>query len=146
MKKVIENKVFFETIIDSLNHKESVSFIVKGNSMKPFLLDQKTEVFLRQKDQYQKKDICLFKKNNQYILHRLIKIQANTYIFRGDHLYQKEYVQAKDILAYVYQFKNHHLVKTNHWYYRLKVNLYLTYKTAKNVLRKIYRGVFHGNK
>jgi hypothetical protein len=114
--------------------------------MKPFLLDQKTEVYLRKKETYRKRDICLFKKNNQYFLHRLIKIDNDTYIFRGDYLYKKERVQESDVLAYVYKFQHHgKTIKTNHWFYRLKVNFYLIYKSLKNVLRHIYRGVFHGS-
>ena len=146
MKKVIENKVFFKTIADSLNKHESVSFIVKGQSMKPFLINQKSEVFIQKKDCYAKKDICLFIKNNQYYLHRLIKIKNGRYVFRGDHLYKKEVVQEKDILGYVYQFEHfNQRIQTNHWIYRLKVNGYLMFKSIKILLRKIYRGVFHGN-
>lgn len=144
-RKVIENKVFFQTITDTLSDKASVSFIVKGKSMMPFLHDQETEVFCKKKNRYQVNDICLFNIKDQYFLHRLIKIKGDQYFFRGDHLYTYEIVGEDQILAYVYQFQHKDkMIICKNRIYRFKVFIYLKFKAIKMFLRHIYRGVFHG--
>lgn len=147
MHKVIENKAFFKTIADSLKEKESVSFKVKGKSMNPFFIDQETEVFVKEKDNYKPFDICLFELKGRFILHRLLKINHNQYIFRGDRLYQLETVEASNILGYVYQFKNNEkAILVENVSYQVKVRIYLAYKAIKMFIRKIYRGLFYGRK
>jgi len=145
MKKVFNNQDFFDTIIDVLNHEESVSFFVKGSSMNPFFLNQQTEVFIRTKPFYQPKDVCLFKYGQKVLLHRLIRIKNGMYFFRGDHLYTYEKVEKEAILGYVYQMKtNEKMTRSIQVGYRLKVNLYLFYKKCKMIIRYIYRGVRYG--
>lgn len=145
MHKVIDNKAFFKTVADSLNQKESVSFLVKGRSMNPFFIDQETEVFIEKKDQYRVLDVCLFEINGQFILHRLIKIRNHQYFFRGDHLYRFEIADASHILGSVYQFKHRNkYVKTKRCSYIFKVKTYLFYKQIKMLIRTIYRGIRYG--
>ncbi|MGM0496223.1 MAG: S24/S26 family peptidase [Bacillota bacterium] len=145
MKKVYDNKAFFKTIEESLSNNEKVAFIVKGNSMKPFFIDGLTEVFLKKKLNYNKKDICLFKKNDTYFLHRLIKIKQGLYYFRGDNLNQYEIVKPIALIGYVYQYKNNdRIIKTNNFFYKLKLYCFLAYKKLYLILRAIYLGVKSG--
>lgn len=140
MKTLYDNDAFFETIKPLLNDNQAVSFMVKGTSMKPFLKDGKTEVFLKTKDEYRPLDICLFKLNQRYYLHRLIKIN-DKYVFRGDALYTYEFIDKKDILAYVYQYQvNHKMVSTEAFIYKCKVRCYLLAKRIKLMLRRIVKG------
>lgn len=44
-------------------------------------------------------EVYLFFYQNHYIIHRLMKIKGDTYIFRGDNCYNCEYVQREDVLA-----------------------------------------------
>jgi signal peptidase I len=141
MIKTFDNESFFKTISESLKQGQSVSFMVKGNSMKPFFIDGSTEVFLNKKDDYHKGDVCLFKYKDNYILHRLIKIKEYQYIFRGDHLYHYEQISEGNILGFVYRFKrNHKVIDSSSLLYKIKVNIYLLYKSLKMVLRKLIRG------
>lgn len=141
MIKTFDNESFFKTISESLKQGQSVSFVVKGNSMKPFFLDGLTEVSLKEKDDYHKGDICLFKFNDHYILHRLVKIKEGHYIFRGDHLYGYECVKKEDILGFVYKFKQKDkIIHSSSLSYKFKVKLYLFYKSIKMVLRRLIRG------
>lgn len=144
MKKVINNQVFFETIKETLNENHSVSFVVKGTSMLPFFKDGITEVFLEKKHRYRKHDICLFTIEDKYLMHRLIKVNKDIYIFRGDHLYTKEKINKENIVATVYQFKNYDkIVNVNHLFYRSKVFVYLILKRFKIILRSIYKSLIH---
>jgi signal peptidase I len=140
MKTLYDNDTFFETIKPLLNENQVVSFMVKGTSMKPFLKDGQTEVFLKTKEAYRPLDMCLFKFNQKYVLHRLIKIN-DKYVFRGDALYTYEEVDQKDILAYVYQYQTKHkMVKTEAFIYKFKVRCYLLAKSIKFMLRSIVKG------
>lgn len=141
MIKTFDNESFFKTISESLKQGQSVSFMVKGSSMKPFFQDGLTEVFLKEKDDYHKGDVCLFKYKDNYILHRLIKIKADQYIFRGDHLYSYENINKNQILGFVYKFnQNDKVVNSSSFFYKLKVKIYLFYKSIKMVLRQLIRG------
>ncbi|MFP4479165.1 MAG: S24/S26 family peptidase [Candidatus Izemoplasmatales bacterium] len=144
MKKVFDNQDFFKTINDTLLANKSVSFMVKGHSMSPFLKNEESEVFLKTKDNYQIYDICLFKYKDDYRLHRLIKVSNQNYYFRGDHLYQYEIVSKDHILAYVYQYQNHKLINVNRLSYKVKVRLFLLYKQVYMFLRRCYLVIKHG--
>jgi signal peptidase I len=141
MIKTFDNESFFKTISESLKQGQSVSFMVKGSSMKPFFIDGLTEVFLKEKDDYHKGDVCLFKYKEKYILHRFIKIKEDQYIFRGDHLYSYENINKNQILGFVYKFnQNDKVVDSSSFFYKLKVKIYLFYKSIKMVLRQLIRG------
>lgn len=140
-KLVISNQEFFETVIEDLKKGDKVSFLVKGNSMKPFLLDGLTEVFLMKKDNYLVGDICLFGYRNQFILHRLIKQHKSHYIFRGDNSSFSETVHEEDIYAYVYQYKtDEELVSTASPNYLKKVRKHLVKRRTYLFLRRLIRG------
>ena len=140
MKTIYDNDTFFETIKPLLNDNQAVSFVVKGTSMKPFLKNGQTEVFLKTKEAYRPLDMCLFKFNQKYVLHRLIKIN-DKYVFRGDALNTYEEVDQKDILAYVYQYQTKHkMVSTETFIYKFKVRCYLFAKSIKLMLRNIVKG------
>jgi signal peptidase I len=143
MNKTINNKDFFTTIKTSLNSGEHVSFFVKGTSMLPFFKDGKTEVFLTKKDQYKKRDVCLFQYNEIYVLHRLVKIKdKHQYIFQGDHTYQFEVIEKEKIIGYVYQYKDGDKVsRMSSLCIQLKTILYLGFKKMKFWLRKVIKGV-----
>jgi hypothetical protein len=140
MKKVYNNNDFFKSIIKDLEKGDKVSFLVKGNSMLPFLIDGKTEVFLERKCQLKRYDICLFQYNDKFVLHRLIGVKKDKFIYRGDNSYGLEYVSKDNIYACVYQYiTNGKTIKTNKICYKLKVRCFMAYKGLKRVVRKILK-------
>ena len=145
MKKVFENEDFFKTVTSTLLENKSVSFLVKGTSMLPFFKSGVTEVFIFKKDEYKRHDVCLFKINDNYVLHRLIRIKNGLYYFRGDHLYNFEIVKSDSIIGSVYKYiENGKMYDVNKFTYKLKLNFFLLTKNIKMVLRKIYLGVRRG--
>lgn len=140
-KLSFSNQEFFESIIDDLKKGDKVSFLVKGNSMKPFLVDGITEVFLMKKDVYQIGDICLFGYRDQFVLHRLIKVNKSHYIFRGDNSVFSETVHEEDIYAYVYRYKNgEETVSTESLDYQKKVKKHLSRRRIYLFMRRLIRG------
>jgi hypothetical protein len=138
-KTVLPNKEFFLELIALLEQGKEVSLLVKGTSMKPFL-DGETEVFLKEQANYKKGDICLFKYQDNYLLHRLLKVSGNEYCFRGDNAYRKEIVTKEDIYAKVEYYKKNE--KDYHpWSFIIRFArlFHRGYLMVKLLVRKILR-------
>lgn len=67
-------------------------FYPRGSSMLPWIREGKDRVLLAPlPDELKKNQIVLYKrKNGAYVLHRIVKIQGDTYTMRGDHQYVNE--------------------------------------------------------
>lgn len=76
-----------------------------GNSMWPMLRhrhDTVTVTPLRGK--VKKYDVALFRREEQIVLHRVIKIVPNGYLIRGDHCLESELVQEDQLLGVLSAF------------------------------------------
>ena len=82
---------------------KDVEILAKGESMYPFLRHGKDSVILRRADNLQLYDIVLAKTGNEYVLHRIIKIEDNdNIILMGDgNIHDTETVTRTDICAVV---------------------------------------------
>ncbi|MFA5692508.1 MAG: S24/S26 family peptidase [Acholeplasmataceae bacterium] len=132
----IDNHEFIKIIKEHLNLGQIVSIKVKGNSMLPFFINDKTVVDLKKEKNYLKYDVILAKYNNHYVLHRIIKIKDNIYVLRGDGNLTKEVVKYEDIYAKVVGFKtNEKTIKR----YKFKVFLWQLLRPIRRILLKLRR-------
>lgn len=92
---------------EQLNSGSKVKFKTKGRSMYPLLIDGRDSVILKKKQSYRKNDVVLFKNaNNDYVLHRIKKINNNEIITRGDALTKNDTPITKDnIIATAVSFE-----------------------------------------
>lgn len=79
-----------------------------GVSMLP-LIKQGRDLFIVQKkseNRCKKYDVVLFKRaDEKYVLHRIIKVNENDYIIRGDNCVNKEYgIKDEDIIGVMTSF------------------------------------------
>ncbi len=88
----------FEEIIE---RDGSLVYTVQGYSMKPLLKQHEDLVVIKKITEPLKKyDVILFKRNNKYILHRILKVNVNSYDTAGDHNWWKEYdVKPSEIIG-----------------------------------------------
>lgn len=108
-----------------------------GNSMWPMIRSRIDTVKLVFPDKKLKKgNIILYKKNNQYILHRIIKVRANEYILCGDGNWKKEYsITDQDIIAVVIGFyRKEKYISCSNIFYRIYVIVWMTTRP----LRKLF--------
>ena len=86
MKRVIiQNAIIFSEVDKLVSNGESVTIKTKGNSMLPFISGERDSVVLAKTDNIKLYDIVLAVVNeNQYVLHRVIKIMGNKLILMGD--------------------------------------------------------------
>lgn len=82
----LDNQEYFQFLRELLAEGRSVSLLVSGNSMSPFLIHHRDSVLLSPITAPPKKgDILLYQRENgSYILHRLQRVQDNQYYFVGD--------------------------------------------------------------
>lgn len=114
-----------------------------GTSMLP-LLKQGRDLFIVQKKtqgRYKKYDVVLFKRNdNKYVLHRIIKVNKDDYIIRGDNCVYKEYgVKDEDILGVMTSFirKGKEYTVDNRFY-----KIYSVIWCKLYFLRRVYKRLF----
>ena len=89
---------------EQLKSGGTVKFKPYGTSMLPLLRHGKDEVLLEKADRKLKKyDIVFYKRaDGQLVLHRLVKIKKNEYIFRGDHQFLYEHgITDENVIAIV---------------------------------------------
>lgn len=103
------------TIDKVLKKKGYVVISTAGQSMMPMLRNRKDAVEIHTTDRELKKyDVALFLRENQYVLHRIIKVLPNGYILRGDNSRQKDFVTKEQISGVLVAFQRngkHHNVK-----------------------------------
>lgn len=126
MKLEVSNTLLFGELKPILEEKD-VILRIKGNSMWPFFKDAKTSVTLRKVTFIRNKEIYLFKLNDTYVLHRLIKIKDNKLVFRGDGNLGKEYTTKYSLIGQVIGFENKKYIKTSSKVYKVKLRLYLLF-------------------
>lgn len=98
-----------------------------GDSMKPLLYHKSTRiVIVNLETNLKPNDLALYKRpSGQFVLHRIIKVDAEYYFTRGDNRYGMERVPKKWVLGVVTEIyrKNKHF-SMNNKQYQLYVNLW----------------------
>lgn len=133
---IVNNEAFFKDIQELLK-TTNVKFKVKGSSMWPFFKDGKTTITLTKVEEIKKLDICLFTYKDKYLLHRLVKIKGDDYIFKGDGLISKEIVKRKNIIAKVISYENKKEIDVKKFSYRLRVFLYRL--LPRRIILKVFK-------
>ena len=100
----VENHLLMQEITRMFNEKgkQSVTFVVRGYSMRPFLEDRRDKVILTPPRTPRVGDVVLAAIGEKvYALHRVIKIENGIYTMRGDGnpLSMKEQFRQADIIG-----------------------------------------------
>lgn len=90
-----------------IDENKKLTYRNVGVSMLPMLVQDK-DVFTLEKvdiNKLKKFDVVLYKADeNKYILHRIIKVNEDSFVIRGDNTFTKEYVRKDDIIAKMTSF------------------------------------------
>lgn len=128
--------------------KEEGKFVctTSGVSMLPLFADRRdTVVILPSEGRLKKYDVPLYKRGEQYVLHRIIKVLPDSYIIRGDNCEAKEIgIRDEDIVGVLAEFyrKNKHYDVTcasYRIYSVLIVTLHPIFNFFRRAKRKWYR-------
>lgn len=81
------------TFEQELNRKGNITYTCRGVSMLPLLRQQKDLFTIKKKQgSCRKYDVALYKRSDgAYVLHRIVKVLPDGYVFLGDNCINKEY-------------------------------------------------------
>ena len=84
--KTLDTKSFLSALCEAAEEGKTVSTVVTGGSMSPFLCGGRDYVFLEKpRKKLKKGDIVLFlRENGDFVLHRITKIRKDGYYLSGD--------------------------------------------------------------
>lgn len=109
----VENDILIPELARLLNDEKEVRFTPSGVSMRPFIEGDKDSVVMAPLGRLPKKgDILLarvtgYAGNRTYVLHRLIRIEGDTYILQGDgNLMGEEQCVLGDIIGRVVRIES----------------------------------------
>lgn len=120
--------------------ERDISFLIKGDSMRPFFKSELTRVSITKVGSLSKYDVILYKYQKKYLMHRVIKISDDNLVCRGDGLISKEVIKLKDVIGVVKSHEtNKGQVSANNKWYLFKVRLWHYLKPIRRVLLKFIR-------
>jgi signal peptidase I len=102
--KVIPNTDFFALVEKVIRAGGSLEVAVRGSSMRPALVDGRHRVVLvpYRREYLRVGMIALIVCNGRHILHRLVGVEGDTLVFRGDNLpHTAERVTEGEVVAFV---------------------------------------------
>ena len=123
-----EPSVKYYSFEELLQEEGFILYTNVGNSMMPLLRQRKDIIEIRPLTAKPKKyDVILYKRNNQYILHRILKVlPGNRYIIAGDHNTFLEYDVTDDLILGIMTrvIRDGKSICPNNLIYRLYVHLW----------------------
>ena len=143
----IENHLLMQEITRMFNKagKQSVTIVVRGYSMRPFLEDRRDKVILTPPRKPDIGDVVLARiAENRYAMHRVIKIENDTYTMQGDGnpTYMKEEFTDADIIGIAQAFirKSKHIT-TESFIWRCYSFAWRILKPLHRIILGVYRRV-----
>jgi len=88
-----------------LKEKGFIMITTAGVSMRPLLRDRCDRVIIKPISQPLKKyDVPLYRRGEELVLHRILKIEGDTLIIRGDNCVNLEYVDVNNVIGVLTEF------------------------------------------
>ena len=115
-----------------------------GVSMLPMLKTRRDTIVVKPKTERLKRlDVALYKRGEDYILHRVLESVDGGYIIRGDNCYADENVPEDAVIGVLTEFfrKDKHILCTDEKYIRYAEKRLKTYKFRRFFVR-IKRKIF----
>ena len=122
------------TIEDVLREKGVYIGPTVGVSMQPMLESRRDTIVVKAKTERLKRlDVALYKRGDDYILHRVLKQTESGYIIRGDNCYTDEIVPEDAVIGVLTEFfqADKHVFCTDKEYIEYAENHLKTYKTRR---------------
>ncbi len=105
-----------------------------GVSMLPMLKNRRdTIIVLPKTERLQRLDVALYKRGNDYVLHRVLQPIEGGYVIRGDNCYSDEYIPESDVIGVLTEFfrKGKHYTVKDEKYVKYAEKRIKTYKTRR---------------
>lgn len=141
----LPNELFFAEVVRSLHAGHSVRITLAGNSMLPFLRSGRESVLIAPftPGELHPGAIVLFHYRGQYLLHRIVRRQADHFTLCGDANLIPEYADLPDIAGIVRSI--HHpsgrITPCHSLRWRFQSYLWMLLRPVRRYLMAIYRRI-----
>ena len=126
-----------------LNRKGIIGFVPGGNSMWPTLKDKSQSVVVKKKEgRLNKYDVGLYlRDDNTYVMHRVIEVLPDGYVFLGDSQITPEKVSEDKVIGVLLGFnRKKKFISVEDESY--KKEIYKLFKNDKRRLKRVKRHFF----
>lgn len=104
-EKYYANDVFIPDVVKILEEGHTVTLKLRGISMRPFLEDNRDKALITKARNLKRGDIVLAEVAPKLsVLHRIVKIDADNVVLRGDGNLNCEYCKLSDVKGFVIGF------------------------------------------
>jgi len=139
-KTPIATKDAVKLIEEKLAQKGEALLTIKGTSMRPFYVDQKTIVRLTRPKTLKKGTAVLVRYRDAFVLHRIVKTKGDTLVLMGDGRKTKETVHIGDVIAAVAAHKtNKRWIDEEGFFFRMALTLWRWLRFMRRALLKLCR-------
>ena len=113
----------------------------RGVSMEPMLRQNRDLVIIRiPACRLQKYDVALYRRGSYYVLHRVIGVEKDHYLIRGDNTYSVEIVPDEAVIGVLTSFKRKgKTISTENRFYRFYVRFWNTIYPARALYARCRR-------
>ena len=86
MSKVIDTRAYVSLLREEVEQGREVGMRIAGNSMSPFLVHQRDDIFFKKPESPLNKGDMVFyqRKNGQYVMHRICRVRPEGLYIVGD--------------------------------------------------------------
>ena len=129
-----------KTIEQVLKEEGKLIRTTAGISMKPLFGDRRDNaIILPAVERLKKYDVALYKRGDEYVLHRVVKVLPDSYVICGDNCECYEYgIRDEDVIGYLYAFyRKDKYCSVDNLFYRM----YSVYIVKSFRVRMLYRRV-----
>ena len=132
------------TIEELLSRDGKIVYKAKGRSMLPMLRHDHDLVLIEAVNSSSappaRYDVVLYKVDGKYVLHRVLRIDGDQYLIRGDNTYSVERVPADAVIGVLTGFvRDGRQISVHDWRYRLYVRIWCALYPLRAALMRIRR-------
>ena len=148
-QRVMQPEILLEEYRQLLNDENitALPLVISGNSMSPFLVHGRDTVYLSRLDRPAKRgDVLLYKRESgAYILHRVYKVEKDSYTMVGDAQIQLEQgIRQDQIIAIMTSaLRKGKLQKKGSFWWEFFEKLWIRIIPLRPMLTKIYTYITH---
>lgn len=138
----VPNDIFFSLVEECLREKEDVTILVRGTSMRPFLVGDRDCVKLVKPGKLKVGDAVLARLSpGNFVLHRITSMDGSLLTLQGDGLTQKtEQCSTESVMAKVSEYIHpRRTVRAESQYMKTAVKLWMLAKPLRRPLLYAYR-------
>lgn len=138
MKRQVRMEDLMPIFREQLEIGRKVQFVPSGISMRPMLDNKMDQAYLEKatRENVKKWDVVLFQNDNgAYIMHRVVKLDDDGFVTRGDNNYYNDKKQSYDaLIGRLYQFEHK---EKSYSVTALSYRLYVTMWMVSYLIRKL---------